>query len=140
MNRNLTMIRRIEMTEDEINRLPWTRDLMTLDEFAQWVASRKEAGAAIDIETCELGRWYAYDLDPYGTRDLLDEEQQVGTNRWVRSPQSRGWINEEDLPLEKFKAMYARISREYEAWQQQQADAAEATESPMSDIIVPSAE
>jgi hypothetical protein len=52
------------MIEDEINRMPWTRSLMTDAELQAWVASRKEAGAAIDIETCEHARW-RYDLDPY---------------------------------------------------------------------------
>jgi hypothetical protein len=35
--------------------------------------------------------------------------QQIGTNRWVRSPESRGWVWEGDLPPAKFKAMYDRI-------------------------------
>jgi hypothetical protein len=41
--------------------------------------------------------------------------KQIGTNRWVRSRESCGWINEEDLPLEKVKAIYPRIEREREA-------------------------
>jgi hypothetical protein len=31
---------------------------------------------------------------------------------WVRSPESRGWVNEGDLPPAKAKAMYDRIHRE----------------------------
>jgi hypothetical protein len=104
------------ITEDEIQRMPWTRHLMTEDELQRWVASRKEAGRIIDIETCELGKWYAYDCDVYGVRDLPPEMRQVGTNRYVRLPESNGWINEEDLPVEKFRAMYDRIHREFEAW------------------------
>ena len=93
--------------------------LMTLEEFEQWVASRPEAGRAIDIETCELGRWAALDVDPYGIKEARGEEPytQVGTNRFVRSPESRGWVWECDLPTEKAKAMYDRIYRDYEAFQ-----------------------
>jgi len=102
-----------KMTPDEISRLPWTRDLMTDDEFQHWVSTRKEAGRAIDIETCELGRWAAYDADPYGAQpDLPEEMKQVGTNRFVRSPESRGWVWEGDLPSASVQAMYERIHRE----------------------------
>jgi hypothetical protein len=59
------------MMDVEIDRMPWTRDLMTSEEMQQWVASREEAGLKIDIETCELGCWYAYDCDPYGARPDL---------------------------------------------------------------------
>jgi len=76
---------------------------------------RKEVGRKIDIETCELGQWPEYDCDVYGLLnaqgELPEEMQQVGTNRYVRSPDSNGWINEEDLPPEKVEAMYARIER-----------------------------
>jgi hypothetical protein len=92
----------INMTDDEMQRMPWTRHLMKADELQRWVASRKEAGRVIDIETCELGRWRAHDCDVYGVRDLPPEMQQIGTNRYVRSPTSNGWINEGDLPVEKF--------------------------------------
>jgi hypothetical protein len=107
------------ITDDEMHVMPWTHDLMTLEEFEQWVASRPEAGRAIDIETCELGRWAALELDPYGIREARGEEPypQVGTNRFVRSPESRGWVWEGDLPTEKAKAMYDRIYRDYEAFQ-----------------------
>jgi hypothetical protein len=85
--------------EDREANLPWTREDLTLEEFRRWVATREEAGLKIDIETCELGRWYAYDCDPYGANANLSEEmRQVGTNRFVRSPESRGWVHEGDLP------------------------------------------
>jgi hypothetical protein len=85
----------INMTDDEMQRMPWTRHLKKADELQRWFASRKEAGRVIDIETCELGRWGAYDCDVYGVRDLPPEMQQIGANRYVRSPTSDGWINEE---------------------------------------------
>jgi hypothetical protein len=87
---------------------------MTRDELRGWLASRRAAGAAIDIETCELGRWYVQILDPYGIREALGEEiyDQVGSDLFVRSPDSRGWIAEEDLPPEKAHALYERIRRE----------------------------
>jgi hypothetical protein len=106
------------ITDDERTRMPWTRDSMTVAEFEQWVATREEAGRDIDIETCELGRWFALDMDPYGIREARGEEPypQVGTNRFVRSPESRGWVWEGDLPPEKGKAMYNRIRRDRDAY------------------------
>jgi hypothetical protein len=104
-------------------RLPWTRDQITLAEFEAWIATREDAGRAIDIETCELGRWHALDVDPYGIREARGEEpyEQIGTNRWVRSPASNGWIWEGNLPTEKARAMYDRIRREYALWEAAQA-------------------
>jgi hypothetical protein len=100
--------------------MPLTLDLMSHDELRRWLASREEAGRDIDIETCELGRWKAYDCDPYGILSYLgelpEEMQQVGTNRFVRSPQSNGWVNEGDLPTASAEAMYDRIHREWEAY------------------------
>jgi hypothetical protein len=108
---------------DKIHAMPWTRHLMTKEELAEWVASRTVAGRAIDIETCELGRWGAYDLDPYGVDpDLPEELRQIGTNRFVRSPESRGWVWEGDLPAAKGHAMYARIEREREAYARSHPD------------------
>jgi hypothetical protein len=88
---------------------------MTADELRQWRASRKEAGRQIDIETCEIGCWYANaNGDPYGIRDMLGEEDHlekgyVDKFSWVRSRDSNGWICEADLPLEKRRALYDRI-------------------------------
>ena len=73
-----------ETMNDILSRMPWTRDQLTRAQLDAWLASRKEAGRVIDIQTCELGRWKAYDCDPYGARpDLPEEMQQVGTNRFV---------------------------------------------------------
>ena len=106
------MTTKIEMSGDDLHVMPWTRDLLTPEEMQQWVASREEAGRKIDIETCELGCWYAYDCDPYGADpDLPEEMKQIGTNRFVCSPESHGWVHEGDLPLASFKAMYERIRR-----------------------------
>jgi hypothetical protein len=106
-------------TGDAMQRMPWTRSFMTTEQIEQWIAGRKEAGAAIDIKTCELGCWPAmdcYPYDPFGEGEINPYMTQVGTNRYVRSPDSNGWINEEDLPLEKFGAMYDRIHREFDTW------------------------
>jgi len=64
---------------------------------------------------CELGKWPADDCDPYGIREMIEpgyELIQIGTNRFVRSPNSRGWIYEGALPIAKGHAMYDRIERE----------------------------
>jgi hypothetical protein len=104
------------MTDEELDRMPWTSSFMTDVEFREWFATRKAAAAAIDIETCELGAWYALDADPYGVGPELPKEmQQVGTNRFVRSPESRGWVWEGDLPGEKIRALYARLERDQRA-------------------------
>ena len=52
-------------------------------------------------------------LDPYGFETASGRKvyQQIGRDRFVRGPDSRGWIWEGDLPKEKAKAMYARIER-----------------------------
>ena len=80
---------------------------------ADWLDSREEAGKAIDIETCEICSQKAYDADPYGLLDarseLLPAMRQVGTNRYVRSPTSNGWVHESDLPEEKIRALYERL-------------------------------
>jgi hypothetical protein len=68
---------------DRTAALPWTSDQLAPEEFRLWVASRKEAGREIDIETCGLGRWYALDFDPYSADPDLPEE-------W-RSPVSALW-------------------------------------------------
>jgi hypothetical protein len=119
--------RKIEMTEtkqapntdDEVRRMPWTRHLMTPEQVTEWMASRKQAGVGINIETCELGHWGGYEASPYdireGDSDLDPEMRQIGTNRFVRSPTSNGWVSECDLPHDSGKAMYARIEREWEA-------------------------
>jgi hypothetical protein len=105
--------------------LPWSRDKFDLEFLRQWLASRKVAGRAIDIETCELGRWKSNDCDPYGIREILgelpEEAYQIGTNRFVRSSKSHGWICEDDLPPEKVTAMYERIKCEHAAWMKSQA-------------------
>jgi hypothetical protein len=103
---------------DVLHAMPWTRNQMTDDELRQWRDSRKEAGRAIDIETCEIGQWHVNEVDEYGIREQLGELHPelvgISLNRWifVRSPQSSGWISEGDLPLEKARAMYDRINRE----------------------------
>jgi hypothetical protein len=93
--------------------MPWSSGELTLAEFEEWVASRKEAGRKIDTETCELGWWYADDVDPYGflmaKGELPEGFVQIGRNRFVRSADSAGWISEDDLPIEKVRAMYARL-------------------------------
>lgn len=101
---------------DVLHRMPWTRDQLTEEECRQWLASREEAACQIDIETCELGRWYANDYDPYGIRNVSEEMYQFGTNRFVRSPESRGWVHEGDLPSPKGGAMYDRVHREWQAY------------------------
>jgi hypothetical protein len=103
------------MTPENIQAMPWTNKLMTVAQFEEWATSRKEAGENINIETCEIDCWYAFDFDPYGIQNRkgeLSEEGGVGWNLFVRSSESHGWVSEIDLPREKVKAMYDRIERQ----------------------------
>src|SRR4029077_15200256 len=98
---------------DRITALPWTRGQLTPREFQEWVGSRKDAGREVDPLTCEIERWYAYDCDPYGADpDLPEEWQVIARNRFVRSPWSRGWVHEYDLPEATRRALWDRIERE----------------------------
>jgi hypothetical protein len=84
--------------------------MMSEEELQTFYAGRKAAGRAIDIETCELGCWHAFDADPYHVHDDLPSEwQDIGKNRFVCSPESDGWIHTSDLPADKHKALYERI-------------------------------
>jgi hypothetical protein len=99
--------------------MPWSCGKLSDDELRQWLASRKVAGQVIDIESCELGWWYAEVLDPYGIYQALgefpEENSCVGRERFVRSPESNGWVSEADLPEEKLKALRERMERDAEA-------------------------
>jgi hypothetical protein len=99
-----------------MQQMPWTQNLFTPEQTRQWVASRKEAGAAIDIETCELDRWHADDDDRYGVNPDC-EMLSMGRTYFVRSPTSNGWINEGHLPVEKIRAMYDRVERNRGLWE-----------------------
>jgi hypothetical protein len=107
-------IRARYMTGDKISALPRTSHLLTLDEFKAWVATREDAGRNIDIDTCELDWWYAEEQDPYGLLRALGQELNSCINRvrFVRDPQSRGWVCLFDLPEDKVKAMHDRADRE----------------------------
>ena|SRR5215831_2787810 len=86
-----------------------------MDEFRDWVASRKAAAATIDIETCEL--WWAHTqiLDPYGLftaeGTFTEEEYQIGRVFFARSPDGDGPICEYDLSPAQREAMWARVDR-----------------------------
>jgi hypothetical protein len=101
---------------DKIDAMPWTRDERTNDELREWLASRREAGRKINVATCELGWWYANDLDPYDVLKALGELPKdrwvVGGNHFVRTPESCGWVSEDDLPELQSKALHDRIDRE----------------------------
>ena len=106
-----------ETMNDILSRMPQTQDQLTREQIEAWLAGREEAGRVIDIETCELGRWYAWEGDPYDAYDVPPEMQTAGSHRYVRSPTSNGWISETDLPREKREAMYDRIERRHGLYQ-----------------------
>jgi hypothetical protein len=104
---------------DVLDAMPWTSHLLTLQEFEQWLETRKAAGRAIDIEACEYVTIHGDD-DSYGYfgRKFPEtwEERQAWVTVYVRSPESRGWIAQEDLPDEKYKALFARREREWKEY------------------------
>jgi hypothetical protein len=119
------------MTNEEINALPFTNHLMPLDEFMQWIETRKDAGAAIDIATCEL-RWWRVDIfNPYEIpRPRHPICHEIAIEPFVRSPDSRGWINEQDLPPEKYRVLRERLHALRVADQPARSGAALASASP----------
>jgi hypothetical protein len=101
------------MNTADMHRLPFTSELMIAAEFEEWIASRKAAGAAIDIETCEIGHHPVNNHNPYGIpgyEDRWPENVEWSIDLFVRSPDSRGWVHEGGLSLEKYRAMMARMS------------------------------
>src|SRR5258708_2098847 len=109
------------LSPEEMQDMPWGSEYLTTIEFMLWVASREAAGATIDIETCELDRWYACDFDVYGLAHRLDTldpyYDQIGANYYVRSPTSNGWVHTDDLPPAITQDMVrARIDRDWIAF------------------------
>jgi hypothetical protein len=51
------------MTPDELNDMPHNARLMKKKDFPAWIATRKEAGASINVETAEV--WWSPEGDPY---------------------------------------------------------------------------
>ena len=81
-------------------------DRMTKEEF---LANRKAAGLAIDVETCDIAEWYARIVDPYGVDP--DSDPCVGKTLFVASLLSDGWVYAGDLPEDQRRALHARIDR-----------------------------
>jgi hypothetical protein len=100
-----------------LHAMPWTYKQMSEQELRWWLASRKEAAREINVETCEVGCWFADEQDPYGFENIIDKtedtEASINRCRFVRSPESNGWIWVGDLPTEKLKALSDRGDREY---------------------------
>jgi hypothetical protein len=88
---------------------------MTQEEFVAWVASRKDAGTSIDIETAELNGWRVPEGDPYAEwtprRECQSNQVPIKPQYFVRGPDSRGWVWQGDLPDEKRVAIQARIDQ-----------------------------
>jgi hypothetical protein len=102
------------MTVDELNDLPrkhtLNANLMPTEEFASWIATRKEAGSSINIETAELTGWQCVDGDPYGIHSWSSGEASAHSlHYFVRDAESRGWIWQNDLPEYKRATVQVRI-------------------------------
>jgi hypothetical protein len=112
--------RRKMLTDDEMHSMPWTRGGLPIEEFEQWYASRKEVARSVDIETAEIEHWYACNADPYGILEAKGELPEAmrpfGKNWWVRTANTRGWVCEDDLSVEQYKAMCDRLKRDRSAY------------------------
>jgi hypothetical protein len=105
------------MGDDEIKNMPTNSRLLTQQEIKAWIASRKEAGAKIDIGSAELNGWRPPVDDPYdvGRRKPWDAQRHYNESIeemphfFVRGPQSRGWVWQGDLSDDKRAIMQARI-------------------------------
>ena len=77
-----------ETMNDILSRMPQTQDHLTREQFEARLAGRKEAGRVIDIETCELGRWYVWMGDPYDAYDVPPEMQVAEPTATYARPQA----------------------------------------------------
>jgi hypothetical protein len=84
-----------------------TEDRTTKQEF---LASRKAAGQAMDVDTCDVIECYVDLADPYGVNRAPPAEC-IGKVRFVASAESDGWVLVGDLPEDKRRALNARIER-----------------------------
>jgi hypothetical protein len=84
------------------------KDGITKEEF---LAGRKVAGQAINVETCEIAKIAVDVVDPYGVGD--DGIECIGRLVFVESAESDGWVYVGDLPEDKARALHDRIERGY---------------------------
>ena len=86
-----------------------TDDQISVEE---WLAIRKQAGLEIDPETAEVWKDKRYTIDPYGVySDLTEEEKQIGSCYFARSPGSGVCVSFHDLPEATEAALWERINR-----------------------------
>jgi hypothetical protein len=94
-----------------------SKDRMTKEEY---LADRQAAGEMIDVETCRVWEQYSNFVDPYGLDPVPDDfdpdapdhdPDPVEMAIWVGSLE-HGAVLEDDLPIAKQRALYARIERE----------------------------
>ena len=92
----------------DMQKMPFTAKLLTMDELKEWVASRRAAGRAINVETCEVKFWPSNFTDPYDINAYKAQDvRQI--HYFVRDGESCGWIHLDELPHEKIKALKARL-------------------------------
>jgi hypothetical protein len=72
---------------------------MNDQEREQYMAVIKEAALKIDAETAEVDWDWGWQRDPYCLFEHGDDwEDNIGRNRWARSPGSEVWVHFGDLP------------------------------------------
>jgi hypothetical protein len=79
------------MTPKELNDMSLTARLMNGPELSAWVASRKEVGGAMEIETADLKGEWGFEEDPYNLHFVMPDafhrnhdDNQAATLYFVR--------------------------------------------------------
>jgi hypothetical protein len=81
------------------------REGLTAAEAEAFLANRKEAGKAIDLENCEVFTSCVNILDPYGLFHVPEEWTNIGDVEFVRNRPDGVWVSRYELPEEIRKAV-----------------------------------
>jgi polyhydroxyalkanoate synthesis regulator phasin len=90
---------------------------MTAEEAQAFLAGRVEEGERIDPDTCQIARWPVEAVDIYGIFEPPGEWSCFGKETFVRNLPDGDWVWEGDLPNDIAKALYDRIEREADTYE-----------------------
>ena len=89
---------------------------MTSAEAQAFLADRVEEGKRIDPETCDIIKYKAAVLDPYGIFEVPDDWSCVGSARFARNLPDGDWVWFGHLPEATCKALFERMEHERSRW------------------------
>jgi hypothetical protein len=90
---------------------------MTVEEAQAFRAERVEEGERIDPDTCQIARWPVEAVDIYGIFEPPGEWSCFGKETFVRNVPDGDWVWDGDLPEDIAKALYDRIEREADTYE-----------------------